>query len=89
MLEKQDKKDGVRGQLIVEYDVDRKDRESDVQVLDGYFVHFFAPESLPTLPKHVVFVLDISGSMYGEKLQQTKDAMVTIMDDLSDQVPVL
>jgi len=86
MLEKQTNKDGgIQGQFIVEYDVDRKDHENDVQVLDGYFVHFFAPESLSTLPKHVVFVLDISGSMLGEKLQQTKDAMVTILDDLTEQ----
>ena len=85
MLENQDSKDGVHGQFIVEYDVDRKDRENDVQVLDGYFVHFFSPESLTTLPKHVVFVIDISGSMWGEKMQQTKDAMVTILDDLSDK----
>jgi hypothetical protein len=56
---------------------------------DGYFVHFFAPENLPTLPKHIVFVLDISGSMEGDKLAQTKDAMVTILDDLTDQVPIL
>ena len=86
MLEKQTNKDGgIQGEFIVEYDVDRKDHENDVQVLDGYFVHFFAPESLSTLPKHVVFVLDISGSMLGEKLQQTKDAMVTILDDLTEQ----
>ena len=85
MLEGQSDKDGIHGQFIVEYDVDRKNEGNDVQVLDGYFVHFFAPESLETLPKHVIFVLDISGSMYGEKLQQTKDAMVTILDDLTDK----
>ena len=85
LLENQDDKEGIHGQFIVEYDVDRKSHGNDVQVLDGYFVHFFAPESLGTLPKHVVFVLDISGSMYGEKLQQTKDAMVTILDDLTDK----
>jgi uncharacterized protein YegL len=85
MLERQNDKDGIRGQFIVEYDVDRKNEGNDVQVLDGYFVHFFAPEFLGTLPKHVIFVLDISGSMYGEKLQQTKDAMVTILDDLTEK----
>ena len=79
--------DGVSGEFIVRYDVDRKDdlkdgKAGEVQILDGYFVHFFAPDSLPTLPKHVVFVLDVSGSMSGTKLEQTKDAMVTIMDDL-------
>ena len=29
--------------------------------MDGYFVHFVAPENLPPMPKHVIFVLDTSG----------------------------
>jgi hypothetical protein len=32
-----------------------------MQVLDGYFVHFVAPENLPPMSKHVVFILDTSG----------------------------
>ncbi len=76
--------DGLEGQFIVQYDVDRKNEGNDIQILDGYFVHFFAPNTgqLPKLPKHVVFVLDLSGSMSGTKLKQTKDAMVTILDDM-------
>lgn len=56
----------------------------DFQVLlqDGYFVHFFAPNELDPLPKHVVFVLDTSGSMLGRKIEQLKDAMMNILDDL-------
>merc|ERR1712038_424369 len=76
---------GMGGQFIVQYDVDRKNQGNDIQVLDGYFVHFFAPDHLQALPKHVVFVLDVSGSMYGTKLVQLKDAMMTILDDLSEQ----
>ena len=76
---------GMAGQFIVQYDVDRKNQGSDIQVLDGYFVHFFAPDYLKSLPKHVVFVLDVSGSMYGTKLVQLKDAMMTVLDDLSEQ----
>jgi len=53
-----------------------------VQVVDGYFVHFFAPETLLPLPKHVVFVLDTSGSMAGLKLAHTKQAMESILDQL-------
>jgi len=64
---------------------DRDGQESEVQVIDGYFVHYFVPENLPTLPKHVVFVLDISGSMRGEKLEQMKDAMFTVLDDMTDE----
>jgi uncharacterized protein YegL len=79
------KENGMSGQFIVQYDVDRKNQTNEIQILDGYFVHFFAPDTLDVLPKHVVFVLDVSGSMEGTKLQQTKDAMLTILDDLSDQ----
>ncbi len=36
-----------------------------------------------------VFVLDVSGSMEGEKLAQMKDAMVTIFDDVSEKGSLL
>lgn len=40
------------------------------QIENGYFVHHFAPEDLPTMPKNVIFVIDKSGSMSGRKIQQ-------------------
>lgn len=40
------------------------------QIVNGYFVHFFAPDNLPQMPKNVVFVIDRSGSMEGEKMKQ-------------------
>lgn len=40
------------------------------QIVNGYFVHFFAPDNLPQMPKNVVFVVDRSGSMEGEKMKQ-------------------
>jgi len=48
-------------------------------------VHFFAPSALPTLPKHVVFVLDTSGSMAGIRLEQTKEAMESILGQLRSE----
>jgi secreted protein with Ig-like and vWFA domain len=48
-------------------------------------VHFFAPADLPPLPKHVIFVLDVSGSMSGRKIQQLKEAMTTILGDLNHE----
>merc|ERR1711974_167309 len=41
--------------------------------------------NLETLPKHAIFILDVSGSMYGEKLQQLKDAMFTVLDDMKPE----
>lgn len=43
---------------------------SPFQIVSGYFVHFFAPQGLPVVPKNVVFVIDISGSMHGRKMEQ-------------------
>lgn len=43
------------------------------QVVNGYFVHFFAPPDLPSVPKNLVFVIDQSGSMSGLKIQQVGD----------------
>jgi uncharacterized protein YegL len=76
---------GLQGQFTIQYDVDRSSIErqgGEIHVVDGYFVHFFAPSSLPALPKHVVFVLDTSGSMQGLRLDQTKQAMESILDQL-------
>merc|ERR1719376_662950 len=65
--------------------VQRPEDGNDVQIGAGKFVHYFAPDKLPTMPKHVIFVIDISGSMSGRKLQQTKDAMTTMLDKMSEK----
>ncbi|GBP41493.1 Inter-alpha-trypsin inhibitor heavy chain H3 [Eumeta japonica] len=76
-----DQEVGALGQFVVQYDVDRS-VNGEILVNNGYFVHFFAPNSLP-LPKHVVFVLDTSYSMVGHKLEQLKEAMLSILSELS------
>ncbi|XP_004368808.1 inter-alpha-trypsin inhibitor heavy chain H4 [Trichechus manatus latirostris] len=70
------------GNFIVRYDVDRALSGGSIQIENGYFVHYFAPERLPTMPKNVVFVIDKSGSMSGRKIQQTREALIKILDDL-------
>ncbi|XP_017392956.1 inter-alpha-trypsin inhibitor heavy chain H4 isoform X4 [Cebus imitator] len=71
------------GDLIIRYDVDRADSGGSIQIENGYFVHYFAPKGLTTMPKNVVFVIDQSGSMSGRKIQQTQEALIKILDDLS------
>ncbi|XP_077967306.1 inter-alpha-trypsin inhibitor heavy chain H4-like [Styela clava] len=70
--------------FTVNYDVTREDLGGEIQTRNGYFVHFFAPEDLPVLPKKVVFVIDRSGSMSGKKISQTKDAFVSVIKELRD-----
>ncbi|XP_053455203.1 inter-alpha-trypsin inhibitor heavy chain H4 isoform X2 [Nycticebus coucang] len=71
------------GSLIIRYDVNRTLSAGSIQIENGYFVHYFAPEGLSTIPKNVVFVIDKSGSMSGRKIQQTREALIKILDDLS------
>ncbi|KAM5231064.1 inter-alpha-trypsin inhibitor heavy chain H4 isoform 15-T15 [Hipposideros larvatus] len=73
----------VDGNFIIRYDVNRTLSGGSIQIENGYFVHYFAPEGLPTIPKNVIFVIDKSGSMQGKKIQQTREALIKILDDLS------
>uniref|UniRef100_A0A8C1KRT8 Inter-alpha-trypsin inhibitor heavy chain 2 n=1 Tax=Cyprinus carpio TaxID=7962 RepID=A0A8C1KRT8_CYPCA len=73
----------VDGEFTVNYDVERESNAGELQVSDGHFVQFFAPSDLSPLSKNIVFVIDVSGSMWGLKMKQTVEAMKAILDDLS------
>ena len=55
---------------------------------DGYFLLLASPEVKPLdakpLPKTVIFVLDRSGSMAGKKLDQAKNALQSVLNNLRD-----
>ncbi|XP_070246855.1 inter-alpha-trypsin inhibitor heavy chain H4-like [Myotis yumanensis] len=72
----------VDGDFIIHYDVNRTLSGGSIQIENGYFVHYFAPEGLSTIPKNVIFVIDTSGSMSGRKIQQTREALIKILEDL-------
>ena len=59
--------------------------QADTILSREYFAHFFPNKIFAVSPRHVIFVIDVSGSMWGKKLQQTKDTMITLLDSLSDQ----
>ncbi|XP_034019469.1 inter-alpha-trypsin inhibitor heavy chain H2 [Thalassophryne amazonica] len=73
----------IDGSLTVRYDVTRENSAGELQVSDGHFVHFFAPSNLSPLSKNIVFVIDVSGSMWGVKMKQTVEAMQAILGDLT------
>ncbi|XP_015238018.1 PREDICTED: inter-alpha-trypsin inhibitor heavy chain H2 [Cyprinodon variegatus] len=72
----------INGVFSVNYDVTRDSNAGELQVSDLHFIHFFAPSNLSPLPKNIVFVIDVSGSMWGVKMKQTVEAMKAILDDL-------
>ncbi|KAG6929201.1 inter-alpha-trypsin inhibitor heavy chain 2, partial [Chelydra serpentina] len=72
----------VDGNFVVTYDVHRETKAGELEIFNGYFIHYFAPDNLDPLPKNILFVIDVSGSMWGLKMKQTVEAMKTILGDL-------
>ncbi|XP_062990746.1 inter-alpha-trypsin inhibitor heavy chain H2 isoform X1 [Elgaria multicarinata webbii] len=81
----------VEGNFVVTYDVNRDSKAGELEIFNGYFIHYFAPENLDPLPKNILFVIDVSGSMWGLKMRQTVEAMKTILGDLrtEDQFSII
>ncbi|RXN36812.1 inter-alpha-trypsin inhibitor heavy chain H3-like isoform X1 [Labeo rohita] len=75
---------GLNGNLLITYDVERRNPKGEVMVSNGYFVHYFAPSDVPRIPKNVVFIIDQSGSMHGRKIEQTRLALLRILSDLDE-----
>ena len=70
--------------FFISYDVKRPNDGNDIHIGAGKLIHYFAADNIPTIPKHIIFVIDVSGSMLGRKLEQTKDAMTTILSRMSE-----
>ncbi|XP_007519241.1 inter-alpha-trypsin inhibitor heavy chain H1 [Erinaceus europaeus] len=71
----------LNGDFKVTYDVNR-DKPCDLLVANNYFAQFFAPKNLTNMNKNLVFVIDISSSMEGQKVKQTKEALLKILGDM-------
>lgn len=70
--------------FIYEYDVGDTQLSGLVRFQEDFFVHYFAPDWLTPIPKTVVFVVDVSGSMSGDKITDTKSALQKILQTLMD-----
>ena len=72
--------------LKIEYDVERLDNTcGDIVMRDGHFIHYIAPKQLSTIPKNVILTIDTTAAMEGERLNNVKEALITILDTLTDQ----
>uniref|UniRef100_A0A8D2LTZ8 Inter-alpha-trypsin inhibitor heavy chain H4 n=1 Tax=Varanus komodoensis TaxID=61221 RepID=A0A8D2LTZ8_VARKO len=73
------------GDFLIRYDVKRSATAGDIQIVNGYFVHYFAPSQMSAFPKNIILVIDKSGSMFGKKIKQTKEALQKILEDLNPE----
>jgi len=56
---------------------------------DGFFLLLVAPtvevEEGQVIPRDVILVIDTSGSMEGEKIEQARDALIYVLDHLNEE----
>nr|XP_022296615.1 inter-alpha-trypsin inhibitor heavy chain H3-like isoform X2 [Crassostrea virginica] len=79
----------VSGKFIVQYDVERFNDAGEILVMDGWIVHYFAPEGIPPIPMDIVLVFDKSGSMLGRKMSQLQAALIKIINDVKETDRIL
>jgi len=61
--------------INISYDVIRPTGNGgDILIRNGYFVHFISPDELEPIPKNIIFVIDRSGSMAGDRIEKVKKA---------------
>ncbi len=85
--------DELNGEIGVIYETDSTSVEGTAVFHSSqertYFVHTFSPGSKElggmALEKDIVFIIDTSGSMEGEKLDRTKEAFSLIVDELESR----
>ena len=83
--QQEDSPHGLARDLTVEYDVvHSSDGGAGEFVVDSncYFAQFFSPSGVAAVPVDLVFVIDVSGSMSGTKIEQTIEALETIINQL-------
>ena len=77
---------GLGRDLEVEFDVSPSSDDVGEFVVDAncYFAQFYSKNGAETVPVDLVFVIDVSGSMSGAKIEQTRQALETIINQLRD-----
>ncbi|GFO12331.1 inter-alpha-trypsin inhibitor heavy chain h3 [Plakobranchus ocellatus] len=77
---------GISATFVVQYGMEQGHPGGDVVIIDNYFAHFIITDfSASIVPKDIIFVLDKSGSMKGDKITQLKAAMDIILADILPQ----
>ncbi len=81
--EQNDDSFGLARDLEVKFDVEHPPSGPGLILVNNcYFAQFFSPSGLQQIPVDIVFVIDVSGSMSGTKIDQTRQALETIITEL-------
>ena len=83
LQEQNDQTYGLARDMMIEYDVNHPSSGAGLIVVnDCYFAQYFSPSGIERVSVDIVFVIDTSGSMGGRKIDQTRVALETIINEL-------
>ena len=81
--EQNDQSFGLARDMVIEYDVNHPDDGAGLIIVnDCYFAQFFSPSGVSAIPVDIVFVIDVSGSMSGIKIEQARQSLVAVISQL-------
>lgn len=78
-------KGGVNIDVLTNYSINPPPDDKtlgETIISENTFIQYFRPTELQCMCKVFIFVIDVSGSMYGLKIRQTKQAALHLMDQL-------
>lgn len=74
---------GLARDMMVSYDVNHpEDGPGLIVVNNCYFAQFFSPSGISPISVDIVFVIDVSGSMTGMKIDQARQSLVEVIRQL-------
>ena len=76
---------GLARDMVIEYDVIHHTTGPGLIVVNNcYFAQFFSPSGVTPIPVDIVFVIDVSGSMAGQKIEQARESLEEVISQLRE-----
>ena len=83
VVDQNDQEFGLARDMMIEFDVNHPPDGAGLIIVNNcYFAQFFSPSGVAPIPVDIVFVIDVSGSMEGQKIVQAKESLVEVINQL-------
>ena len=83
VADQNDQEFGLARDMMIEFDVNHPPDGAGLIIVNNcYFAQFFSPSGVAPIPVDIVFVIDVSGSMQGQKIIQAKESLVEVINQL-------
>ena len=83
LTQQNDQELGLARDMMISYDINHPTDGPGLIIINNcYFAQFFSPSGVDPIPVDIVFVIDVSGSMGGRKIEQARQSLVEVISQL-------